>query len=204
MSAPPEREVRVATEADLPALIALLAADHQRRPFGYRFDDGELEHRLAHWPGFSLSRTYLAFDRGELAGCATAWDPSPVKGYRVMAYRGRMRWVKRGFNAAATLLRWPALPEPGGEFRYFYLSNVSIRGDDPELFRALLRRIYADFHGRGYHFFTLYREEGDPLAPASKGFFARALPFHLYAVTRAELARTEFPAGRTGFEICLA
>jgi hypothetical protein len=196
--------VRRAMPEDVPAMAALLDADHRARPFGYRYDLGELEHRLARWPGLTLERTYLAFDAGgRLVGCTSAWDPSAVKRYRVLAYRGGMRWVRRGFDALASVVGAPRLPAPGQDFRYFYLCNTSIAGEDPAIFRALLDRVYADHHGQGFHFFTLYLGEEDPLAPALKGFLLRRLDFHLYAVTPASRPREHFPPGRTGFEIAL-
>jgi hypothetical protein len=196
--------VRRATRDDVPALAALLDADHRARPFGYRYDTGELEHRFAHWPGLRMEDTYLAFDAGgRLVGCTSAWDPEAVKRYRVLAYRGGMLWMRVGWNAMATVARAPLLPAPGQDFRYFYLCNTSIQGEDPAVFRALLEHVYADFHGRGFHFCTLYLGEDDPLAPALKGFLQRRLDFHLYAVTPASRPRGAFPPGRTGFEICL-
>lgn len=196
--------VRRATPEDVPAMTALLDADHRARPFGYRYDTGELEHRLARWPGLRVEDTYLAFDTGgRLVGCTSAWDPWEVKRYRVLAYRGGMRWVRRGFDALATVLGRPRLPAPGQDFRYFYLCNTSVQGDDPAIFRALVERVYADFHGRGYHFFTLQLDEADALAPALKGFLLRTLHFQLFAVTPASKPREHFPPGRTGFEIAL-
>jgi len=201
----PAFQVRTAEPADLPRLESFLAEDHRRRPFGYRFDQGELRHRLERWPGFSLERTYLAFDgSGELAGCASAWDPCAVKRFQVLAYRGEMRWAKLGFNAMARLLGFVRLPAEGSEFRYFYLCNVSVRRDDPEVLRSLLSRIYGDFRGRGYHFFTLYLDEDDPLRPAIQKFWTRELRFHLYAVTLSEAPPPDLGEGRTGFEIALA
>jgi hypothetical protein len=196
--------VRRATPEDVPAMTALLDADHRSRPFGYRYDLGELEHRLARWPGLEVGRSYLAFDpNGRLVGCTSVWDPSAVKRYRVLAYRGGMRWVRLGFDAMATVVGAPRLPAPGQDFRYFYLCNTSIAGEDPAIFRALLERVYADHHGQGFHFFSLYLGDEDPLAPALKGFLLRRLDFHLYAVTPASRPRDQFPPGRTGFEIAL-
>ncbi len=196
--------VRRATPADIPAMAARLDADHRTRPFGYRFDTGELEHRFAHWPGLRVEDTYLAFDAGgALVGCTTAWNPEAVKRYRVHAYRGGMRWVRWGWNTLATAVRAQRLPPPGTDFRYFYLCNTHVRGEDPAILRALVEQVYADFHGQGFHFFTLYQDAEDPLAPALKGFLQRRLDFHLYAVTPASRPREVFPPGRTGFEICL-
>jgi hypothetical protein len=198
-------QVRSATAADLPQVIDALSAAHRARPFGYRFDQGELEHRLAHWPGFTLDDTLLALDgQGRLLGVTTLWDPSAVKRYRVHEYNGSMKWVKRGFNLAASLARWPKLPEPGGEFRYAYLANLWVRDDAPATLHALLEHAYARLQPRGFHFFTFELDERDPLEPALKSFMARRLGFTLFGVTPASLARTNWPPGRTGFEIALA
>jgi hypothetical protein len=195
-----------AQASDLPELVALLDRDHRARPFGYRFDQGELEHRLARWPGFSLERIWLARDGhgGRLLGCTTAWDPAPVKRYRVEAYRGALLWQKRAWNAAAKLTRWTPLPQVGEAFRTLYLCNTSIEGDDPRILRALLDRIYEDARPRGYHLLSAPVYEQDPLGRAFQGFFTRELDFHLYAVSSARAPRTEFPPGRPGFEPALA
>jgi hypothetical protein len=200
----PRDGVRRARPGDVSALVQFLADDHRRRPFGYRFDAGELEHRLAAWPGFSLDNTYVAFAGERIVGCTTAWDPSAVKRYQVLAYRGPMLWTKRAYNAVARLARWPALPDPGDCFRTLYLCNTSVADDDPVVLRALLQRIYADFHGRGYHFISLPIYEEDSLAPAVKGFLARRLDFHLYTVNAAKDPEPEAVAGRPGFEMALA
>ncbi len=193
-----------ATPADLPELIALLDRDHRTRPFGYRFDRGEFEHRLMNWPGFSLEGTWLARDGAKLVGCTTAWDPSAVKRYRVEAYRGSLRWQKTAWNAAARVLRWAPLPEPGSDFRTLYLCNTSIVGDDPRVLRALLEHVYEDARPRGYHLLSAPVYESDPLAPAFRGFFTRALEFQLYAVSSAAAPVKELPPGRPGFEPALA
>ena len=197
--------VRRATPADIPAIAALLDADHRTRPFGYRFDQGELQHRLACWPGLAVEQTYLALNRdGQLVGCTSAWDPSALKRYNVTAYRGSMIWVKRGVNALATVLGSPRLPEPGASFRALYLCNTSIRNDDPAILHVLLEHIYADYWARGYHFALLCLYDNDPLTPALRGFVTRALDFHLYAVTSSSTPRTTYPEGRPGFEMVLA
>lgn len=200
-----EVKVRSARDTDLERIIEALDADHRTRPFGYRYDLGELQHRLAHWPGFSLDDTLLAEDaNGRLLGVTTLWDPSPVKRYRVHAYRGSMKWVKRGFNFVASIAGWPRLPEPGGEFRSAYLSNLWVREQSPATFRALLEHAYVRLQPRGYHFFTFELDEGDALAPALRGFTTQRLGFTLFGVTPARVARQQWQAGRTGFEIALA
>ncbi|MEM6730735.1 MAG: hypothetical protein AAF658_04225 [Myxococcota bacterium] len=196
--------VRRATDADLPSMVALLDTDHRRRACGYRFDLGELESRIAQWPGWRVRDTFLAFNRDVLVGLTTAWDPRFVKRYRVDAYRGSMAWSKFGFNAAARVFGWNSLPEPGEEFRYFYLTNTSIRGDDPEVFAALLVEVYGAMRPHGYHFFSFPLFADDPLAPAVDGFATRRLGFELFVVSDAADPVEHFSADRCGFEMALA
>jgi hypothetical protein len=199
-------EVRTATPADVASLAALLHEDHKARPFGYRFDQGELEHRLARWPGFALDDTFVArAANGELLACATAWDPSPVKRYRVERYAGSMRALELGMRAAAAVLRCPPLPRVGQDFRTLYLTNLSVRGDDPVVLRALLDAIYPHAWKKRAHFIALpLWSTDDPHARALNGFAVQRLGFHLYGVSPSEAPRAEWPSGRPGFEIALA
>lgn len=197
-------DVTMATAADVPALASFLAADHRRRPFGYRFDDGELEHRLAHWPGFALANTLVARASGRIVGVCTAWDSAPVKRYRVMRYGREMLAIKRAIDVASLVLRCPRLPREGEDFRSLYLANLSIADDSPVVLRALLEHVYALAWRSRVHFFSLPLYENDPLAPALAGFVVRRLPFHLYAVTSSAKPRTDWPSGRPGFEMALA
>jgi hypothetical protein len=197
--------VRTATADDIPAMTTLLAADHRARAFGWRFDDGELEHRLAHWPGFTLDHTFCAFaDDGRLVGVTTCWDAAPVKRYRVLRYAGQMVTVKRALDVVARISGCAPLPDPGHDFRYLYLSNLSVVGDHPAIMQALVDAIYARFARAGYHFLAFPLYDGDPLAGGTKGYVVRRVPFHLYAVTSSSRARTAWQTGRPGFEMALA
>ncbi|HEY1100623.1 MAG TPA: hypothetical protein VGF99_16910, partial [Myxococcota bacterium] len=201
----PGLRVRRATLADLPAITALLAADHKRRPFGWRFDDGEFEHRLAQWPGFTLDETFVVHDhRDVLRAVTTCWDPHAVKRYRVMRYGGQMLVVKTAMSLAARLTKMAPLPDVGGDFRSFYLTNLSVKDDDPRVFAALIDAVYAAHVDDGYHFFSFPLYPHDPLAAGTTGHLVRRVPFLLYGVTSSAVRRTAWPAGRPGFEMALA
>jgi hypothetical protein len=197
--------VRTATVNDIAAITSLLAADHRQRPFGWRFDDGEFEHRLAHWPGFALDHTFCAFaDDGRLVGVTTCWDAATVKRYRVVRYAGQMVTVKRALDVVARVAGCAPLPDPGHDFRYLYLTNLSVLDDHPAVMQALVDAIYARFARAGYHFLAFPLYEGDALARGTKGYVVRRVPFHLYAVTSSARARSDWQAGRPGFEMALA
>jgi hypothetical protein len=199
--------VRRATERDVDAIAAMLAADQRARPFGYVFDDGLLERRLSRWPGFGIDRFYLAVDaKGNILGCMAPWDAVDVKRYRVVGYKGDMRWVKRGYNLAARVLGAQPLPEPGGLLRYLYLTHVCVPSGEASVMAAMLDAVYAAHWGRGYCFMCSTVEHGDPLAAAYRGYVTTRLPATLYAVTPHDqpLDTSTLGPGRAGFEACLA
>lgn len=201
------RNLRIgpATPSDTPEIAKHLHQDHQRRPFGYRYDRGEFEHRLKAWPGFTLEKTYLARDpEGQLVGLATVWDAWDVKRYRVLEYRGTMRWVKRLLSLSSLMVRHPPLPREGDCFRYAYLSNLSVPAERPEVLQALLRHIYVEQFRMGYHFLMLYLEQGSPLSAGLKGFTCQRVAFQQFCVRPPTAPDHDYGPGLSGFEIALA
>lgn len=203
--------VRRATSRDLDFIIATLAEDHREREMGYVFEDGLLERRLQTWPDFEVENFFIAEDRtGAPKGFAATWDPQGVKRYRVFGYDGGMRSLKRFYDPAAKLLGGRPLPNAGELMPYFYLTHVCVPSNDPAVLAALVDEIYAAHAGEGYCFFTVYEPEGDPLAPALKGYVTNGLPSTLYEVVpggaspRVAGRVPETAAGRVGFEMALA
>ena len=204
---PTSLEVRPARADEVPEVAAFLAADQARRPFGYVIDEAALRERLARWPGLSVDSFYLARDaEGRLRGVLAWWDAGAVKRYRVHGYFRGMRVGKALYNAAAWVARFQPLPPVGELLRYFYVTHLAVPDDDPAVFGALIDRLYADLHGRGYNFFTLALVENDPLEPALKRFQKTYLGVHVYLgyPKGSRFAQWQPVAARPGFEIALA
>jgi hypothetical protein len=198
-------QVRRASSSDIPKLAHFLDDDARRRPCGEVFSEAGLRRRLRAWPGLAIENFYVAFDQsGRLSGCCALWDTAPLKRTVVNSYRGSMRWVRRGYNAAATLLRAPRLPSAGGMLRYAYLTHQAVPSNDPEVWRALLDAVSSDYRRSGYHFLSVCAFVDDPLEPAYRGFVTTNLRAHLYTVTApgAELPMNAL-IGRPGFEMAL-
>ena len=202
---PSDFTVRTATSDDIDQIVTFFGNDQQHRPFGYVFDRDLLQFRLAHWPEFRIENFYLAFDDNTLVGMTAPWDAYSLKRFRVLGYHNTMRWMKIGYNAAAKLTGFEPLPQVGQTFRYFYLTHTSIPSENPDIMAALVDRVYADYYGKGFHFFTLYVDENDPLKPAIDRFRRTGLPATLYTVSPpdTEWATTDFGPGRIGFEMAL-
>jgi hypothetical protein len=197
--------VRRAQPADRSRIAAFIGDDHRRRPFGYVFDEALLDWRLANWPGLCIGDFFLAFEGEKLVGVCAPWDANEVKRFRVVAYQGRMWWIRAAFNAGSHVLGYSPLPPAGDLFRYFYLTHVSVRDDDPGIMSALVDTVYDEYHGKGYQFFSAFVMQGDPMAPAFERYQATPLPAGLYVMSQASAPFdiSSLGPGRPGFEMAL-
>ena len=197
--------VRRAEPRDLAAVADLLARDHAQRPFGYVFDEGVLRQRIADWPNLEVDSFYLAFRGPRLVGVTAPWDAHPVKRFRVLAYHGSMRLIRRAFNLGAFVGRWTPLPAAGGVLRYAYLTHVSVVDEDPQVMAALLDRIYADLHGSGLNMLCACVDRDDPLRTAYARYQTTPIRAQLFTMSQPGSPWNDRDPGpgRPGFEMAL-
>jgi hypothetical protein len=115
-----------------------------------------------------------------VVGC---WDQRSFRQTRVAGYGSRLRWTVPLANLARPLTRAPRYPRVGQEVPYFYLGFIGIDGDDPQVFRALLRSAYNAAVGSGYVYAILALHERDPLLPALRDYFLTPFSARLFCVT---------------------
>ena len=171
----------------LPAIVACLERSGRRHPLAPAIGAAEIEAGAPLLPGLGPESFYVASRGGAVVGCLARWDQGAFKQSIVVAYRGTMRWVRPLYGVVARLGGFAPLPPPGERFPYFYVSFVAIDDDDPEVFRALLHRVYDDSLGGRWSFFMVGLHERDPLNAALSGF--RFIPYdaRLYAVQWPDL-----------------
>lgn len=197
--------VRRATAGDIASIASLLDDDARRRPFGYRMSEFALQSRLASWPGLKIESFHVAESSRGLVGVVAPWDAAPVKQTVVVKYSGTFSRVRLLHDMAARSLRRPSLPEPGGAFRYQYLTHLAVPSDDPRVLRALLASVYESARRDNFHFLSACVPVGDPLKPAYRGYLATNIRAQLYLVTLADVPIPEalFSAPMPGFEMAL-
>jgi hypothetical protein len=182
-----------ARSSDLGEITAWLAAHHQKIPFGFAFDEGELERRLHRWPGLEVGSFFVARDpQGRLVGTASVWSPEPVK--RIVVER--LPWA---LAAASRFVR--GLPRAGETMKVHYLTHVAV--ESAEVFRALIDSIWKA-RSVGILSFHEFESPGHSRTPA--GYVAHTIPMSLYAVTGIDEGSEEDlrPVAReVGFEMAL-
>jgi len=192
---------------DQAELVAFLARRARARLLGEVLTPERFAERLTLWPGLALDDFFLARDAtGRIVGCLAPWDTRAFKRTRVLGYHGQMAWVRRLFNLAAHVRRFPPLPAPGACFDFVFLTHLEVEGDDPAILRALLLAAYAALRPRGLHFMSAFVPRGSPLEAAFKGFTVNRTAMTLYAVHPPDSpwADVDVATRHPGFEMALS
>ncbi|MBN1937030.1 MAG: hypothetical protein JW934_20395 [Anaerolineae bacterium] len=155
----------------LPEIVAFLHEWGARRQFfpayaAADFDEAE----YATLRDFRVDDFVVARQHGEIAGVTGLWDQKGYKQTVVQGYGGALRWLRPLYNLGAPLLGIQPLPGIGEQIKSAYASLICVQNDDPEVFRALLRRVYNLAAGRGYAHLMLGLDERDPLLPVAEAY----------------------------------
>jgi hypothetical protein len=138
--------VDVATAADLPAIAAHLNRCHRHLQFAPVWTPRDLARCRGLRP-----EDFLVVRRGlGIAGCIALWDQSAFKQVVVRGYAPWLAHTRPMVNAAAALLRVPALPAVGEPLRQVYLSHLAVENDAPELLGVLVGAALSAAHRRGF------------------------------------------------------
>ena len=160
------------SSARLPAIVEFIQrryADKQFAPMYRESDFGTAGLR-----GFDPADFYVAVKDARIVGTIGAWDQRAFRQTHIEAYTGwfgRMRWL---YNLVARMSPLKPLPDPGSRVPYFYAAFIAIEGNDPQIFRGLLREVYRDRRSGEWHYFIAGLHERDPLAQVLREY--RSVP----------------------------
>jgi hypothetical protein len=164
--------IRRAEITDIPEIVALLNWEHRERLFGNIYEESTFQNYLDRRPGLSISNYYLALDKEDrTCGVCAAWDCSSFRQTRVLHYGKSFRMAKILYKGLSILFRLPPLPEPGGCFKDFIITDYAVRERDAGIMNALLRHIYNEHRKSGFQNMMWGSSADDPLLKATRGFF---------------------------------
>ena len=175
---------------------ACLDAWNRRHQFAPRYEPDELAGRSELLPDFSPADLYVVRDRGRVVGTLGAWDQSGFKQTVVSSYARRVAATRPLYNVYAALRGVPGLPRAGTELRLLYGAFLSATDDDRATADALVRRVIADWSGRGFSYFVLAVADGHPLGETIAARAARRLVSYVYAVYWPDEGTPAFDRGR--------
>ena len=137
-----------ASEADLPALSALLLQNGARQQFTPVWTPEAL--RAAMGGGLRIEDFFVVRGRGgEIRACAALWD---LTAHRQLVVAGYGSWLGRTrpmVNLVGKLLGLPKLPRAGGQLRNAYLSHLAVADSNVQDLQTLLAAARAEARRRG-------------------------------------------------------
>lgn len=184
--------------ADLSEIKDFLKKHHDKRPFGFVYNENhdELDFRLKNWKNFSVDNLIILKKDQRIVAVTGLWSPSCSK--KII--------VKKIPNSQKIFLRILSIffksPKLDQELKVFYLNLLTL--DSPEMIPYFLKFIFKNKLNSGYDFLALTDYDLQNLKPFLKGFFYFSTPMSLYQVfdksrPEDEVEFTQIP----GFEMSL-
>ena len=162
---------RLATAADLPAIVANMQSSYGGLLAAPEFSVEWLENELMRHESFGLANLWVAVDRfGTVRASSGLWDQSSIRKTIATKFTRGMKNTVRFLALFGLVWRLPPIPSEGKALRYAFCRWPAARDNDVAalkgLCRFLLNRIRRE---QNYQFLSIGFQEGDPLSKALEG-----------------------------------
>ena len=136
--------------------------------------------------GLNADDFFLALRGDQIVSTIAAWDQTAFRQTCVERYNAGLRMMRPFYNVLSRFTAFKPLPPPGSVVPYYYLAFVNIEGNDPELFRSLLRFLYNDRRKGRWSYFIAGLHETDPLCEVLPEYRRIDVAGRLFVVHYAE------------------
>lgn len=161
-------------------LVSFLRQEGPKRQFFPSYTEKDLSGPLTR--GFCLEDMLVARYRSQIVGIVGLWDQTSYKQTVVQSYSKTLRRLRPIYNLLAPFVRAQPLPGTGSHIRSAYASFICIADDDPQVFVALLDRLYQLALARRHAYLMIGLAEHDPLLALAKSYTHIAYHSRLYSV----------------------
>lgn len=134
----------------------------RQKQFAPYYESSDLDQRRL--LGLKAEDFFLAVKNNQIVGCVALWDQKDFRQMHVEGYAGALKLAKPFYNLLSRSGAFKPLPEEEEAIPYYYLSLISIKDNDPEIFRYLLWHVYNETCRSKWSFFICGLHEKDPLA----------------------------------------
>ncbi|MEJ2111762.1 MAG: hypothetical protein P8Z37_18000 [Acidobacteriota bacterium] len=174
-------DIRKGEEVGLSAILSFLAEHGRSSQFFPVIEEKDIGSEFLR--GLRLADFRAAVGgRGEIIGVSAVWNQCIFKQNNVRSYASPIRILRPAINTVLFMSGYRPLPVPGEALNSLYVSFNCVRNNDPEIFRALLERIYSEHQAGVYHFLFLGLHERDPLRATLSHFPIFRYKSHCYLV----------------------
>jgi len=154
--------IRCATEADYPAIAALLNRENARFQFAPVWSASRLAGLKDH--GLRPEHFLLMGEGARLEGCVAVWDQSSRRQTVVRAYPKTLNVLRGLWNVASPIFSLPRLPALGHPLKQVALTHVAVANGNPDLFVNLVNAALSQASNRGFESGFIGLAHDNPLA----------------------------------------
>ena len=176
-------KVRRATIRDTIDIISLLKEEFTNRIFAPYIDKEVFDENIKKRPDFDIENYYVAEKNKNIVGVCAAWDCSSFKQTRVLRYGGQYKFTKAFYSTLSGVFNFPPLPKQGNFFKDLHIIDYAVKGRNPLILNALLKKIYNDYRKLNYNTIIFGSYKSDILLNALKGFFNQTVKSHIIALS---------------------
>jgi hypothetical protein len=151
-------EILRGDEKLMPLILNFLKKEGSRSDFFPDLGGG------AYAPGLIQPDSFFAiFDKGELAGVCSLPDMKNYRQYMMAGYSRSFGMLRVPLNCYYAIRRLQSIPRKGEEIKLAFAGFPVVKDNNPEIFTALLSRVYNFLAGSGDHYLSLALHEKSPL-----------------------------------------
>jgi len=176
-------KVRNANNDDIPEIVRLLKAEHEKREFGHVFSEDSFKESLLK-KGVTIEQYFLATDNtGRIRGVCLVWDCTSFRRTVILRYSSRLYPVLYIYRLLEKLMPMAPLPEEGTCFHELTITDCAAENRDRQVMHALLAEIYFRHRNRKYHFMNFGSCSNDDLLNAANGFLYQEVTSNIVLIS---------------------
>ncbi|HIP81713.1 MAG TPA: hypothetical protein EYH16_04805 [Leucothrix mucor] len=173
-------EIQLADKQSLNEVFEFVQKQYAKKQFAPYYQASDLEG--ARLKGLRPEDIYVARKNQKIVGVVAAWDQRAFRQTHIEGYNGGLKLIRPFYNMIAKFTPLKALPDKGKAVPYFYLALTAIKGDNPDVFKALLSKLYDDKRNGEWHYFIAGLHERSPLQTVLSEFRSIKAAGHLFIV----------------------
>lgn len=178
--------IRKATGDDIFAIVNLLHEEYRMRLFGPKMNEEIFRKNLSSRPDFDISNYYVAEKKRQIIGVCSAWDTRSLRQNRVLKYSSKLKFIRFFYRLLSFFFGFPPLPDEGKSIKDVTINEYAVDERDPEIFRALISKIYDDYRKQKYNIIIFGSCGNDPLLKAINGFLHTSIESHIVQADKSE------------------
>lgn len=173
--------IRRAKKIDIEAMQFFFNREAHKKQWYPSYDFSLLQDNYYH--DLTISDFYLAFKEGEIVGVTGVWDQREFKQTVVNSYTRSLKLVRPFINIMAKITKGFHLPETGEILNYFTVHTILTKGNNQEIFRDIIEKIYTDNYQSEFSYFLCGLDKNDALSTIFNDFTKRVVHGNIYSVS---------------------